>query len=75
MTNLLISSRIDRATGIYLEHKRHSPIEADILGRADFWFAYPPDATDNPFAGAPGASAAEAIAKLLAKRPDLRRAA
>lgn len=69
-----LSASTDPATGIYVEHLLYSEGTAAILGRSSFWFAYPHEGA-NVFDGCPGNTKREAIAKVLARFPELRRVA
>jgi hypothetical protein len=72
--NRILSTATDPATGIFVEHLLYSDGSAAILGRSSFWFAYPHEGA-NVFDGCPGDTKREAIAKVLARFPELRRAA
>ena len=73
MTNPnLLSSYTDAETGIYVEHwKREFPV---IGMPPTFWFAYAPNEPSALY-GEAGDTAADALAKVLARFPELRRAA
>jgi hypothetical protein len=68
----LLSTYTDRATGIFAEHwQREFPLP---YAPPTFWFAYPHEGA-NVFDGCPGDTKREAIAKVLARNPQLRKAA
>jgi hypothetical protein len=69
-----LSLHTDKATGIVAEHLLYTEGTAEILGRSSFWFAYPHEGA-NVFDGCPGDTRREAIAKVLARNPQQRRAA
>lgn len=68
MSDQIITSYTDPATGVHVEQWRRT--FRTIGAGPIFWFAYA-DESRNPFDGAPGDTAAEAIGKVLAKRVRL----
>lgn len=60
---------------IFIELCTYSEGTANILGKRHFWFAYHPNHPRNPFQGAPGDTPDAAVKRMMAKHPELRRAA
>lgn len=72
MSDQILRSYVDPDTGFPVElWRRRFPLS---WRPAAFWFAYPNE-DRNPFDGASGDTAAEAISKVLAKQPMQREAA